>query len=176
MITTELVNAIFYRMHTPKWAFAPTSGEGASLHGGRANRIGVSALYLSHEPETAMAEYRQLSPLMPPGTLVAYRVTALAVCDFTGGYNSPSWPPLWESFFCDWRQQWFNERIEPPSWVLGDEVIASGAKGILFRSTLSATGTNLVLYVDEFGPDDRLEVIDPAGDLPRDQSSWRNAG
>jgi nucleotide-binding universal stress UspA family protein len=30
---------------------------------------------------------------------------------------------------------WFNKRIEPPSWVLADEVIAVGAAGLLFRST-----------------------------------------
>ena len=36
--------------------------------------------------------------------------------------------------------------IEPPSWIIGDEVIANGGKGILFRSRLSPDGINLVLW------------------------------
>ncbi|CAG9252222.1 hypothetical protein PUN4_180126 [Paraburkholderia unamae] len=83
-----------------------------------------------------------------------------------------TWNPLWEDFYCDWRTIWFNERTEPPSWVLGDAVIAAGAKGILFRSRLSPSGTNLVLYVDELATSDTLEVHDPTGSLPHNQSSW----
>ncbi|WP_186067565.1 RES family NAD+ phosphorylase [Burkholderia gladioli] len=168
MILTPLQDITAYRMHVPKWAVAPTSGAGAARAGGRANRIGTSALYLALE----VAEYQQLSPLLPPGTLVSYRVTATPVVDFTSGYRPGLWPPLWESFFCDWRRDWFNARIEPPSWVLGDEAIAAGAKGILFRSTQAAGGSNLVLFVDQLGEGDRLDVNDPAGALPRNQVSW----
>jgi len=64
-----------YRMHTPRWAHSPTSGAGAGAHGGRANRVGVSALYLALETQTAISEYQQLSSLMPPGTLVSYEVS-----------------------------------------------------------------------------------------------------
>ncbi|MEX3936887.1 RES family NAD+ phosphorylase [Paraburkholderia phymatum] len=59
-----------------------------------------------------------------------------------------------------------------PSRVVGDEVIAAGAKGILFRSRLSPDGVNLVLYVDELEPTDRLDVHDPQRSLPQNQSSW----
>ncbi|WP_244103726.1 RES family NAD+ phosphorylase [Burkholderia gladioli] len=76
---------------------------------------------------------------------------------------------------CDCRRDWFNSRIEPPRWVLGDEAIAAGAKGVLFRSTQAAGGTNLVLFVDQLGDGDRLDVNDPAGTLPRDHSSWGEA-
>nr|WP_175130759.1 RES family NAD+ phosphorylase [Paraburkholderia rhynchosiae] len=94
------------------------------------------------------------------------------VVDFTGGYQGGRWAALSEDFYCDWRGCWFNQRIEPPSWILGDEVVAAGAKGILFRSRLSPQGVNLLLYVDELGPTDRLEVHDPQRVLPRNQSSW----
>lgn len=73
MILTRLETVTVYRMHTPKWAFAPTSGAGAAQHGGRANRPGVAALYLALDIETAVSEYRQLSTLLPPGTLVSYQ-------------------------------------------------------------------------------------------------------
>ena len=36
-----------YRGHDPRWAFSPTSGEGAALHGGRFNPVGMPALYLA---------------------------------------------------------------------------------------------------------------------------------
>jgi len=172
MILTDLGDIVAYRMLVPKWAIAPTSGAGAGRHGGRANRIGVNALYLALDVETAVREYQQVSPLLPPGTLVSYRVSAAPVVDYTRGYVPGTWDPLWEDFYCDWRSIWFNERIEPPSWVLGDAVIAAGAKGILFRSRLSHAGTNLVLYVDELDAGDTLDVHDPSGSLPRNQSSW----
>ncbi|MEM5314254.1 RES family NAD+ phosphorylase [Paraburkholderia sp. JHI869] len=172
MILSDLSGITAYRMLVPKWAVAPTSGAGAGRHGGRANRIGVNTLYLSLDVETAVREYQQVSPLLPPGTLVSYRVCAIPVVDFTRGYAPGTWDPLWEDFYCDWRTIWFNERTEPPSWVLGDAVIAAGAKGILFRSRLSPTGINLALYVDELDSSDSLEVHDPSGSLPHNQSSW----
>lgn len=42
------------RLHTPRWAIKPTSGNGAAATDGRANRVGVPALYLALEAETAM--------------------------------------------------------------------------------------------------------------------------
>ena len=173
MILTELGPVTAYRMHTPRWATAPTSGAGAAAHGGRANRPGVAALYLALEPDTAVREYQQLSPLMPPGTLVSYTVQLAPVVDFRAGYDAARWHDLWEEFVCDWRELWFNQRVEPPSWVLADEALAADAKGILFASTLAAGGTNLVVFNGQLTADDMLQVYDPAGALPKNQDSWR---
>ena len=173
MILTELGPVTAYRMHTPRWATAPTSGAGAAAHGGRANRPGTPALYLALEPETAVREYQQLSPLMPPGTLVSYTVRLAPVVDFRAGFDPTQWSDLWEEFHCDWRELWFNQRVEPPSWVLADETLASGAKGILFGSRLAPGGTNLVVFNDMLATDDTLQVYDPAGALPKNQDSWR---
>ncbi|MDH3209314.1 MAG: RES family NAD+ phosphorylase, partial [Burkholderiaceae bacterium] len=148
MILTELGPVTAYRMHTPKWATAPTSGAGAAVQGGRANRPGTQALYLALEAETAVREYQALSPLMPPGTLVSYTVRIAPVVDFRAGYDDARWPELWEEFHCDWRELWFNLRVEPPSWVLADEALGAGAKGILFTSKLAPGGLNLVVYND----------------------------
>lgn len=160
-------------MHTPRWVVAPMSGMGSAKHGGRANRPGVDALYLALETQTAIGEYQQASTLLPPGTLTTYKLTIAPIIDFTGGYSASAWPAIWEDFYCDWRELWFNQGIEPPSWVVGDEVIAAGAKGILFQSRLAAGGTNLVLFNSLLNAKDSLEVYDPDHVLPQDQSSWR---
>jgi len=172
MILTALVDRTAYRMHHPRWAVAPTSGAGAGQHGGRANRPGVEALYLALDIATAVREYQQLSPLLPPGTLVSYQVTAAEIVDFRDGFDAERWAPLWQDFHCDWRELWFNQRIEPPSWVIGDQAIASGAKGILFPSSLIEGGTNLVLYPQTFAVTDLIKVFDPGEALPKNPSSW----
>ena len=92
--------------------------------------------------------------------------------DFTLGYSASEWEPSWEDFYCDWRELWFNQRIEPPSWVIGDLVIASGAKGILFTSSMAKGGTNLVIFNQMLSSQDKLEVFDPGKALPQTQASW----
>ena len=48
-----------WRAHHPRWAYDPTSGEGAALSGGRFNPRGQPALYLSMRPQTAWLEAQQ---------------------------------------------------------------------------------------------------------------------
>lgn len=160
-----------YRMHTPKWAVAPTSGAGAASQGGRANRKGVEALYLSLDSATAIAEFQQGSSFLPPGLLVSYALTLDRVIDFTGGHDD-SWPEIWKDFFCDWRKIRFNEGVEPPSWIIGDLALEADCSGILFESVISPGGKNLVLYTDQLPVHGTIVVNDPRGDLPQDQSSW----
>lgn len=52
-----------------------------------------SARDLSADAPTALAEYQQVSPLLPPGTIVSYDVALQLVVDFTGGYV-PGEPPV----------------------------------------------------------------------------------
>lgn len=172
MIVTTLAARRAYRMHTPRWAVAPASGAGAAQHGGRVNRPGLEALYLALEVETAIAEYQQRSTLMPPGLLIEYSITADRIVDFRDGYRSDAWPESWQDFHCDWRALWFHQRIEPPSWAIGDALTASGHKGVLFASQLRAGGVNLVLYPSQLTRDDRIDWHDPGNELPRNQRSW----
>lgn len=171
IVTTLDGSALFYRAHTPEWASQPLSGIGAAKHGGRLNRPGIHALYLSESQDTAIAEYQQLDSLMPPCTLVTYRVVLRAVVDFRGGFVPKVWSPLWQELTCNWRRMALLEHIEPPSWVLADEVIHTGHGGILFPS-MRTQGVNLVIYPDALGVEDRLDVHDPHSRLPRDRSSW----
>lgn len=122
-------DAVHCRVLTPSWAFQPKSGAGAAAKGGRFDRPGTHAVYLSTTPETAVAEYGQAEHLFSPGTLAAYRVTLARVVDFSGGY-SPAWDALWREWDCPWKDLWFRQRIAPPTWEMADRVLASGASGL----------------------------------------------
>ena len=173
MIVTSLDGLqLFYRAHTPEWASQPLSGAGASQKGGRLNRPGVHALYLAASSETAIAEYRQLSTIMPPCTLVEYSINVASVVDFRSGYVPESWSPLWQDLYCNWRKLALLDEIEPPSWILADQVIAAGHGGVLFPSSIHAKGINLVVYPDCLKNGDIVVVHDPESQLPRDRRSW----
>lgn len=161
-----------YRILTPRWSHAPTSGAGAARKGGRFNRAGLEALYLSRTVETAVAEYQQHAQLLPPGTITTFLVSRLRVVDFSAGYTADIWEPIWAEYSCNWRQLAFEHRTEPSSWVLGDLALDAGAAGILFPSRVHAAGTNLVLFNSSAIPAESLRVYDPARDLPRDGRSW----
>ena len=166
-------DAIFYRFLSPKWAFLPTSGAGAAQTGGRFNRPGVEALYLAADPATALEEYRQGASIVPPGTLVAYRLDIAEVVDFASGYDPASWPAIWASHACDCKFIARIEHAEPPTWRIADELVQSGRHGLLYPSTRRPDGVNLVLFCGNLGPEDRVEPHDPDHGLPRDQRSWQ---
>jgi len=164
--------AIFHRYHSPDWAHLPTSGAGAAVNGGRFNRPGIEALYLSVEPETALAEYRQGASITPPATLVAYHVDVDGIIDLSGGYDPASWPAEWAEIGCDWKYIARIEQHDPPTWLIGDGLIRGGARGLLFPSFRHAGGTDLVLFSANLGPDCCIEPHDPAAKLPKNRSSW----
>ncbi|MPZ20160.1 MAG: RES domain-containing protein [Luteitalea sp.] len=173
MILSELAEGtVAYRAHDPKWAIAPTSGAGAARAGGRFNQPGIEALYLSLEDVTALREYQQTSPLLPPCTICSYKVTVSSVVDVRQLHKGPPWDPLWLDWPTDWRHFAFDLHIEPPSWVLGDIVRRAGHGGIVFPSLASPGGTNVALFPDLFSASDLIEAYDLEHRLPKDQSSW----
>ncbi|OYW18670.1 MAG: RES protein [Burkholderiales bacterium 12-64-5] len=175
MIFVELPPAsVLFRAHTPQWASRPLSGAGAAARGGRFNREGVQALYLSFDEVTALREYQQTSPFLPPCTMVSYTVTLTRLVDLRQLHRGAPWDDLWHDWCEDWRQLKFDQHIEPPSWVLGDMVIEAGSPGIIFPSLTHEAGINLVVYVGQLAEPDSITVNDPDGRLPIDRSSWQD--
>lgn len=172
MLRTSIRQRPFYRYLTPKWAYLPLSGAGAASAGGRFNRPGVEALYLSADPATALAEYSQGSSLPRPATLAAYELDLADIIDLSAGYEPGIWPPPWTHWNCDWRWIARVEHKVPPSWELGDSAIRAGAGGLLFPSTHQPGGTNLVVFVANLTKLDTIAVHDPDDMLPRNQRSW----
>ena len=172
MIVTRLERSrVFYRCLTPKWSYLPLSGAGAAQNGGRFNRPGVEALYLSDSPprarglehappETAFAEYGQDSSIIPPGTLVAYTAQVDLVVDFSGGFDEATRPAAWSAWSSDWKYIARIERRAPPTWHLADGLVSEGFKGLLFPSMRYANGVNLVLFTGNLTDDDHIHVLD----------------
>lgn len=158
-------DAIFHRFHSPGWAHLPTSGAGAAVNGGRFNRPGIEALYLSVEVQTALAEYRQGATIAPPGTLVAYHVDVEGIIDFSRGYDPEIWPDEWAEASCDWKYIARIERRDPPTWRIGDSLIREGVKGLIFPSYRYSGGTNIVLFIANLGPEDHIVPHDPDSTL-----------
>jgi RES domain-containing protein len=163
---------IFHRYLTPRWSFRPTSGAGAAIGGGRFNRPGAEALYLARAPQTALDEYRQGASITPPATLVAYLVSLDDVVDLSAGYDPDYWSPDWADWDCPWRRIARIDGGTPPSWELGDILMARGRTGLLFPSLRHAGGVNLVVFTANLAAEDKVAVHDPDGRLPRDQASW----
>lgn len=157
-----------FRAHNPRWSFQPLSGAGAARAGGRFNRPGTPALYMSLEEATSAAEYRQDNDLTEPYLLVAYIANLPELIDLR--LLDDTWDPLWNDWTCDWRQM-FVDGMEPPSWNLGDAILDAGEIGLIFPSVAQVGGFNIVLFTDRLQAD-WLQPHDPNGLLPRDPSSW----
>ncbi len=157
--------AVFYRVITPAYASTPLSGVGAARQGGRFNRPGQEALYLSSNETTALAEYRQDNPWLRPGTICTFFIRKLRVADLRAGFDPAHWPLLWADYAVNWRAEWFGNTVEPPTWYMADDAIEAGLDGILFPSQAHHGGTNLVIYRSSERPPSELQVYDPNGDL-----------
>lgn len=175
MILWDLpAGSTLYRAHTPQWASRPLSGAGAAAKGGRFNREGVEALYLSMDEVTALREYQQTSPFLPPCTMVSYSAALTRLVDLRQLHRGDPWDDLWHDWREDWRHLKFDLHIEPPSWVLGDMVVEAGLPGIIFPSLTHEGGVNITVFVGRLSSEDGIEVHDPEGRLPKDRSSWQD--
>ncbi len=163
-------------MHDPRWSFAPTSGAGAAVHGGRFNPRGTAALYLALNVETAFVEISQgLAEKFKPTVLISYEVDCADVVDLrTEADRKQARVAL-----ADLAGPWFADIAagqEPGSWAIARDLVARGNAGILVPSFAVAADPqrhqNLVLW--DWGTDlpHKVRVYDPDGRLPKDNRSW----
>ena len=167
--------ATCYRAHDPRWSFAPLSGNGAARYGGRYNREGVPALYLSLEITTAIREIAQgFVHKLDPCVLCSYDVDCAPIADLT----SAAGRKRHRAQLVEMASGWFAERRagrEPASWKLAERLGRAGYAGLLtpsFAPRATPRDHNLVLWT--WGPElpTRVTVNDPSGRLPANQLSW----
>lgn len=155
-------------MHNPQWSWAPLSGEGARLRGGRFNQRGISTLYTSLEPETAILEISQLGRPLQPTMLCAYEVDAEPVFDATNKIERRLLGVQMSDLECpDWEAQMLAGAL-PASQELANRLISSGFVGMLVRSFAAGTcGNELNLVMWQWGDKlpARIRLIDDQGRL-----------
>jgi RES domain-containing protein len=167
---------VCYRAHDPRWSFAPSSGVGAAIHGGRFNPKGVPALYLALDAMTAIKEANQgFARKIEPCVLCAYDVDCEDIVDLRSDEARTAAGVVPQ----DMASGWFSflaENREPPSWRIARRLINEGAAGILvpsFAPGAVSGDDNLVLWDWSDRPPRRVAVFDPGGRLPKNQLSWR---
>jgi RES domain-containing protein len=161
----EPLKARLWRMLTVRWQAEPLSGEGAAKMGGRWNRPGTPALYLSFDHGTAIAEFHQ--SLVRPGTLTAYDVKAQPIADLTAADAAQHYGFDRATPWCEWRKLWMVMGQEPPTWALADHLMAQGAAGAIVPSVQIKGGRNLVLWRWSADAEEgaQVRVIDPLAEL-----------
>lgn len=166
---------VCYRAHDPRWAFRPTSGDGAARKGGRFNPKGVPALYLSLSITGVFVEMAHgFGHRMEPLITCSYDADVDDVADLTDAAERNAVGATLDDMGCAWAYD-VAKRRTPASWVLSERLRTAGAAGILTPSFATGAGPeirNLVLW--RWGPDrpHRVRVYDPSGRLPKNQLSW----
>lgn len=166
---------VVYRAHDPKWAFAPDSGAGAALYGGRFNKLRQPALYTATSIMGAVVEAAQgMTVRIRPMTIIAYQVDHAAVLDLSTSTACAAADVDWADLACDWAYLAATAQAVP-SWRLADSLRARHVGAILvpgFAVGAKSTDTNLVFWDWSREPPTQVMVIDDHDDLPRDQRSW----
>jgi RES domain-containing protein len=167
---------VAYRAHNPRWSWAPTSGEGARLYGGRFNPKGIAALYLSLDTSTAILEATQgFGSRFPPLTLVTYDVGCADLVDLTTAGALRRLGASRADLTCAWMALAAAGKAVP-SWILAERLRGSGAAGLIVASFAVGAGANaknLVLWRWGEQPPHAVRVFNPDRRLPQDERSWR---
>lgn len=122
------------------------SPAGARQHAGRFNRLGVSAVYLGLDSETAVREYYGSEPETPL-VLLPVRYSVRDVIDITGDLTG--WPRDWRRWDCDWRAALSAKTPDCSSWRCGDDAIRRRASAVLYPSHYHAGGRALAVFTED---------------------------
>lgn len=165
-----------YRAHHPRWAWAPDSGAGAALHGGRFNPRGMAALYTSLRLETAWLEAQQGSAFKAqPMTICAYRVDCADILDLTDPAARAACGIAPADLACAWEDM-ADRSLKPPSWAIARRLSAEGHAGIIvpsFAPGATAEDRNVVFWRWSADTPHQVRIVDDHYRLPQDDRSWR---
>lgn len=165
---TATFGGVAYRSCTMKYAneLDLLNGEGSKRNGGRWNPIGISAVYASLSPETAMAEslahfryYGIPAFEAMPRIFVAITIKIRCLVDFrdkaTGQLFGLSVKGMMKA---DWRKVLNIGRI-PMSQSLGRAAFEVGLEGMILPSAADPAGHNLVLFPANFKTGSQVSVM-----------------
>lgn len=150
----------WFRVLKPRYAHEPLSGTGASLVGGRFNRKGRVALYLSADPQTAYAEYTQ-TLFDRPGLMCSYDVDLAPVADLTAPATLHALGVTADTLAGRWVGV-----PDPPGQLLSERLIAEGRAGALYPSAQRTGGINLVAWTWRDALPHGITLVDRLGEAP----------
>jgi len=166
---------LVYRALEPMFSDSPHSGEGAKRFGGRFNPKGVEAFYTSLTEGGVLAEHNQgFSHRPQPKTICAYEVDCEDIVDLTESTERKRLGIVLDDLACGWELIACTGGT-PPSWAIAKKLIEDGIAGIIvpsFAINAPSNGKNIVFWKWSDKPPHQVKVIDDAGRLPRNQSSW----
>jgi RES domain-containing protein len=159
-----------YRSCAPKYATSSDllSGEGSRLYGGRWNPKGVTSVYGSFDPETAMAETLAGANYFGvpvhstmPRVFVAFEFKLSEVLNLTDGSIRKSLG-ISESRMmdCDWRRE-SSKGADALTQAIGRAASEAGLEAILVASAAIDEGENLVVFVNNLRRGSHLALVSP---------------
>jgi RES domain-containing protein len=158
------LSGIWYRCVEASFANEIISGQGARMHGGRWNPIGsFRTVYLSNTPESALQEFLARARRMKwpdhkslPMVMAAVEVNVRRVLDLRVREVSAVIAPLLKAERAHWRS--VQSRREAVSQAIGRALCEAGFQGLVVSSQQVKAGTNLVLFRDNLGRQDKLSA------------------
>lgn len=109
-----------------------------------------------------------------PLTVVSYEVDCEDIVDLSSEAERASHEIAISDLGCAWKRL-AHEGKSVPSWLLAEQLIASGKAGILapsFAPGATPSDVNLVLWDWGEGLPHQIAVYDPDRRLPKNISSW----
>ena len=159
MTAEPRVRGRWFRVLKPQFAHEPLSGTGAQLMGGRYNRKGTPALYLSADPQTAYAEYTQ-NLYDRPGLMCSYDVDVGPAVDLTDSSVLGRYGVSEAQLAGGW--------IGVPDFLgqlLSERLVAEGIAAAIYPSSQRSGGRNVVIWRWR-GEHTRVILIDRLSEAP----------
>ena len=170
-----------YRYASTKYASRADllSGKGAAKYGGRWNPIGMRAIYLSLDPDTACQEAFQhfmdygikKTVAIKPHVFASAEIEVSELLDLSDSKILKKINfTLKELLAEDWKgiQQ---QGIESWTQAIGRGCKAAGFDGLIAPSSKNKRGQNLVLFPEHIKPPKKCTPVGP-DELPPPQSEW----
>lgn len=101
-------SSLFLCAHPAVGQPGPPAEQEQRLKADALNREGVEALYLSLDEVTALREYQQTSPFLPPCTMCSYTVALRRLVDLRQLHHGDPRDELWY----DWREDWRHLKFD----------------------------------------------------------------
>jgi RES domain-containing protein len=108
-----------------------------------------------------------------PGTFCAFELDVAGVVDLTHVPTRADLGVSLEDLLAPWQEIVFVRREQPPTWSLARYLLERGCAGARVPSAVLHGAANIVLWRWNDGARRRVTAHDPLGDLPLNQSAWR---